>query len=333
MKKIIVVLVIILMLTSCSTSKSKVINIGLLRVPNDEIIAKQKGYIDEFFKSKGIKVKYSIVDSGVEANKAFASKSLDFATMGNTNGVVALSKKLDTSLVWIHEIIGSTEALVVRESKGIKSIKDLKGKKIATTFSSTSHYILLNVLKEAGIENDVEVIDMLTLDLVAAWERGDIDAAYTWQPGLDRIKQNGGKVLIDSKAMADKGFMTANIGLVRKSFAKENPELVVGLIKALDKAKALYKNNKEEAYKSASKELDLSKEIVKNQMDGSLWVSAKELLDNKYLGTTDKKGNFAKVMADTALFLKKQGSISSAPSQKEFEKFIDTSFIEKAVKK
>ncbi len=332
MRRVLLVLIllftVVVVVASCGANEEKVINIGYLRVPNDETVAKSMGYIDAYFKDQGVRVNYIIVDSGVEANKAFASKSIDFATMGNTNGIVALSKGLDTELVWIHEVLGSIEALVVKKDLGIQSIEDLKGKKIATTFSSTSHYVLLNALKEAGIEKEVTILDMKTPDIVAAWQRGDIDAAYTWEPSKSKLLELDGEVLIDSEAMAKKGFVTANVGLVRKEFAEKNPELVKGLLTQFSKASKLYKTNPKAAIEAASKEIEISPEEVKNQMAGSLWLSKEEALSSKYFGTSKQRGDFVKQMYDTAVFLKEYDSIEKLPSMEEFESFINPRYIE-----
>jgi len=61
-------------------------------VPNDEILAKATNIIDERFAEQNIGVEYITFDSGVDANKALSADSIDFASMGHTNGVVALSK-------------------------------------------------------------------------------------------------------------------------------------------------------------------------------------------------------------------------------------------------
>ncbi len=336
MKKYILLImtfILTLSLVSCGKSKTeKTINIGYLRVPNDETIAKEKKLIDDYFQDLGVKVNYIIVDSGVEANKAFASGSLDFATGGNTNAVVSLSTGLDTELIWIHEVIGSAEALIVKKDLGIKDASDLKGKKIATTFSSTSHYILLNILKDAGIEKDVTILDMQTPDIVAAWQRGDIDAAYTWEPSKSKLLESNGEVLIDSEAMIEKGFVTANVGQVRKEFAENNPELVVGLLKQLMKAHEIYKENPDTAAKAVADELEISPEEAKFQMSGSIWLSPEELISEKYFGTSQKPGNFVNVMYDTAIFLEENGSIEKVPELDRFKEFINPYYIEEAMK-
>lgn len=327
----------LLALVSCGSSNEsnenntpKEFNIGYLRLPNDEFIAISKKYIDNYFEKKNIKVNYIIVDSGVEANKAFASGSLDFASMGNTNAIVALATGLDTELVWIHEALGTIEGLAVRKNSGINKIEDLKGKKIATVFSSTSHYSLLNALKEAGIEDDVTLLDMLTIDIVAAWSRGDIDAAYTWEPTLSEILKQDAEVLVSSEDMAKKGYITANVGLARKSFAQKNPEIMAGFLKQLDIANKFYLENKEEAIKVAAEGLELPYEVVKKQMSGSIWLGIDELNTDKYMGTSDKAGNFSQIMKDTSDFLQKQDSIRKSPTKEEFDKFINVKYIEKA---
>ena len=74
----------------------------------------------------------------------------------------------------------------------------LIGKKIATPFASTAHYSLLNALKLNGIsEKDVELLDMQPADIYAAWQRGDIDAAYVWEPTLANLLSDG-KILLSS---------------------------------------------------------------------------------------------------------------------------------------
>lgn len=133
------------------------ITIGYLRLPNDEIISKEQEYHKQYFEDRGIETNFIVFDSGVEANQAFASGGVDFASMGHTNGVVALARNIDVELIWLHQILGETEGLAVRNESGIEEIADLKGKKIATTFASTSHYSLLQILKEEGIEDEVEL--------------------------------------------------------------------------------------------------------------------------------------------------------------------------------
>lgn len=303
------------------------ITIGYLRLPNDELISKTEDFYSQYFDDKGIETNFIVFDSGVEANQAFASGSVDFASMGHTNGVVSLSRDLDVELIWLHQILGDTEGLVLRNDSGIEEIEDLKGKKIATTFASTSHYSLLQILKEHGIEDEVELLDMQTVDIVAAWGRGDVDAAYTWQPSLGNILESG-EMIISSEEIAEMGHKTANIVLGRKGFTEKYPDLTVDYISALVDGGNFYRENPEEAAKISAEALGISSEEAIIQMEGSLWLTAEEEISKEYLGKKNEIGEFSKVMKESADFLLDEGILSEAPSQEEFNEFINPEFIE-----
>ncbi|MDY0276478.1 MAG: glycine betaine ABC transporter substrate-binding protein [Acholeplasma sp.] len=307
------------LLVSCNKKKDT-INLGLLKVPNDAMLAKQMGLFEENFNKIGYKVKYYYFDSGVEANKAIISKDIDFATMGNTNGLVALGKNLDTELIWIHETLGEVEALAVRNDLNINDVSQLKGKKIATTFASTAHYILLNVLKEVGIENEVTLLNMKTSEIVAAWSRGDIDGAYTWQPSLGKLLDLNGTVLVSSRDMIEKGYMTANIELVRKSFANENPLVVKAYIESMKDAYDYYINNEEAAIKHLAKELEIAEDEIRVEVKGSIWTSLSDMQSEKFI--TD----YVSTMHEQAVFMKGQGMIERDISLDEVKVFINNSY-------
>lgn len=337
---IIMLLPLLLLLGACSSEKKsattekqpKEIRIGMIRVPNDKQVAKAEGFFKKHFEDKGIKTKFIFFDSGVAANQAFVSNSIDFAEMGYTNGVVALATEVPVELIWIHEVLGKNEALVARKKAEIKTVSDLKGRKIATPFSSTSHFSLLQALNEAGLSHqEVTLLDMQTSEIVAAWERGDIDAAYTWEPTLSNLKKTG-HVLIDSQELAQQGYMTTNIELVHQDFAKKYPELVVEFLVTLNDGVTSYQNDPKKAATSAAKELDLTTEEALGQMEGTTWLSLEQQISADYFGTSAKPGQFNQVFLKTAQFLKEQGSIKKAPTEKEISEFINSSYAEEAMK-
>lgn len=335
-KRFIILLIVLLTLSACgvnndSSDLPKKVKIGIIRVPNDTTVAMSESYFDEFFADKGIKTEFIFFDSGVAANQAFSSGSVDFAEMGHTNGVVALANELPVNLIWIHEILGSNEALVVKDGSGVEQIEDLEGMKIATTFSSTSHLSLVKALESAGIEDKVQLLDMETAEIVAAWERGDVQAAYSWEPGLSRLKETG-TVLVDSEALSAQGIVTANIDLVHKNFADKYPELVADYITVLNKAVSLYIETPGEAIEAASKQLEISVDDAREQMGGTIWLSSEDQISSDYLGTESTPGYFHEVFMQSSEFLEAQGNISRVPSMEEINKFIDSSFVEASLK-
>lgn len=332
------VLVFALVLVACGDKKKeasselpKKINVGTIRVTNDKTLAQQKNFFKEFFEDRGIEVEFLFFDSGTAANVALAAGSIDFAGMGYTNAVVALSKNLDVELIWIHEVLGANEALVARE--GIRDVKDLVGKKVATPFSSTSHLSLVKALEMNGLtQTDVILLDMNTDDIVAAFERGDIDAAYTWEPTLSKLKKRA-EVLLDSEYMAAQGVTTVNVDLVHKNFSSKYPELVADYISALAKAGSFYASEPEKAFEAVATALSISPEEAEVQMEGTKWLTREEELSEDYMGSEAKPGHFHQVFEDTALFLREQKKLDRLPTREEIHGFINSSYIELSLNK
>ncbi len=319
----------------CSSKKSSsdneeiTVNIGTQQMPNDEGIAKAKNYFEE---ELGVKVNVVEFDSGKDVNNALVSGSIDFGLIGSCPVSLALSSDIDIEVIWIHEILGATESLIATNTSKASKVSDLKGKTIATPFASTAHYSLLNALKENGLsESDVSLIDMQPSNIYAAWQRGDIDAAYVWQPTLESMKSDG-NVLLTSEDMANAGYPTANLEVVRKDFAKEHKDLVVKYIKAVDKAVELYNSNKEDSIDTIAKALNISNVEAETQMDGSKWLRAEEQLANDYFGTSDAKGAMVDSLYSIAEFLKEQNSITKVPDKSVFEEAVNPSYIEEALK-
>ena len=308
------------------TEKATKVIIGTQEMPNDEGIAKAKDYFKE---EMGVDVEIKQFDSGKDVNTALASGSIDFGLLGSCPASLSISQNLGVKCIWIHEVLGPVESLAARKQTGITDVKSLKGKTVATPFASTAHFSLLHALGEAGLsESDVNLLDMQPSEIYAAWQNGQIDAAYIWEPTLSQLKD--ATILCTSEDMAKTGYMTSNVELVRTDFADKNPDIVKGYIRAVSKAVDMYKYDAESAIGVISDKLQLSKEDAKSQMSGSVWLTAKEQTGEDYFGTSDKKGALAKNLYDTASFLKEQGSISEVPDMSVFEDAVDPSYIEAA---
>src|SRR5258708_39324149 len=90
--------------------------------------------------------------------------------------------------------------------------------------------------------SDAQVLNLRRPEIAAAWGRGDIDATFIWDPVLSNVKKTG-KVLMTSGDICKKGACTFDGLIVTKKFAKEKPEFMLVLVKALAKADADYRGN------------------------------------------------------------------------------------------
>lgn len=302
-------------------SAADVVNIGTMNLVNGDLIAQYEEYYE---KELGVEVNIIQFDSGKDVNTALASGSVDITELGSSPTALGISSDVDYEVFWIGDIIGAAESLVVKNDSGIDSLEDLKGKKVATPFASTAHYSLLNALKLEGIdESEVTLLDLQPADIYAAWERGDIDAAYVWYPVLSQLLENG-KVITHSGELAEKGVITADLNVVRTEFAQQNPEIVINYVKAQIKANDVLLNDPQKAAEEIAAILEISKEDAAEQITQFEYLTAEEQID--YL-----ENKMADTLKKTADYLVEQDSIKSAPELEFFEGKVTTEFIEKAV--
>ena len=294
------------------------------------MIAKGQGWFEQM---SGAKIQWSEVGSGAEVNAAMAAGSLDVAfALGSSPAAAGISLGIPYVVVAMVDNIGPAEDLVVRQKAMIKTPADLKGKNVATPFGSTSHFRLLGLLKINDLsQSDVNVIDMKPDAEVAAWKRGDIDAAYVWSPAKAKMLEDGGEILSTYQKLDAAGYVIADLIVAKKSFAEAYPEALTGLLAAYGKALQLWEEKPEDAAKIVANEAGVSPEVATHDMKEYDFVPLKKQLSADWLGEPGKPGKFATVLKSTADFLVEQKSIRKAPELGAFEKGIDTTYLAKAV--
>jgi taurine transport system substrate-binding protein len=308
--------------TTASGGTPEKIVIAYQAIPNGDLIVKNKGWLEEALPDT--QIEWKLFDSGGNVNEAFAAGSVDIGLAGSSPVARGLSQPLDYQVIWIHDVIGKAESLVAKD--GINSIADLKGKKIATPLASTAHYSLLAALEKEGLQQkDVEIIDAEPPDIAAAWERGDIDAAYVWNPVLAQLVKDGGKILIDSEQLAAEGKTTYDLGVASNEFIEKYPDVLNTWAEQQNKAVELYKSNPDEAIAAVAAELNLKPDEVKPQMEDLIYLTAAEQATPEYLG-----GKLGKDLFATAEFNKDLGQIPTVRPEQDYVDAVNESFAKAA---
>ncbi|PFH12541.1 taurine transport system substrate-binding protein [Collimonas sp. PA-H2] len=214
------------------------VNIAYQTVVEPAKIAQADGAYE---KASGWKINWKKFDSGADVITAVASGDIQVGYVGSSPLAAAATRELPIETILVAAQIGQAEALVVRNGSGIASAQDLIGKKIAVPFVSTTHYSLLAALKHWGIPAaKVQILNLRPQEITAAWQRGDIDAAYVWDPALGKVKESG-KVLTNSAEVAKWGAPTFDAWIVRKDFAQKHPDFVTAFVKVTGQAYADYR--------------------------------------------------------------------------------------------
>lgn len=313
-----------------SAGKPEAVTIGYLNLVNAQLIAKGLGLHE---KAMGVPVKWVKFDSGGAVNTAVAGGGIDFGGVGNPPASIGVTRGLPYEGIFVLNMLGDVESMAVRADKNIKSVKDLAGKTLAAPFGSTTHYLTLMALKEAGVDpSRVKMLDMSPSDALAAWLRGDIDAAYIWEPNLNKMVQNGGMLLVGSHGMAKKGYPTWDIAVVMKPFAAKYPDYVLKFVKSECAAIDYWLAKPKESAAIIARELSLPVEDAERMMRGTEMVPCKRQITGEYLGTSAKKGKFVDTLVATATFLKEQNRLPAVKERAAYQAFINPSYVEKAVK-
>jgi taurine transport system substrate-binding protein len=294
------------------------------------MIAKGEGWFDQM---AGAKIQWSEMGSGAEINTGMVAGSFDFGlAIGSSPTAAGLSQGIPYELIGMVDNIGPAEDMVVRKSDNIRTPADFKGKKVATPFGSTSHFRLLGFLAVNKLtQADVTVLDMSPNAMVAAWDRGDIDAGYVWAPAKSKMLANGGVLFSTYKKLDAAGYVIADLIVVHKAFSRKYPDAVVGFLKAYGRALALWKTKPDEAAQIVAKEAGVTPDVAKHDMEEYDFVSQRDQLSSEWLGTPGHPGKFTAVLMHTAQFLAQQKSIRSAPGLAVFQKGTNTTFLQRAV--
>ncbi len=253
---------------------------------------------------------------------AVMSGGVDIACTGIVSALALMARGArQFSIIAIPETFGRVEGLIGREN--VKSLDDLKGKKVGVTFASSAHLLVLDILDQAGLtEKDVTVLNVPAPELPAAMQAGQIDVAAAWTPQFDHIlRQPGNTLLADDTAFSlyESHQVTPgpDVLIVRREFAEKNPDTVKAYLRAYFRACEFLRDKPEEA---AQKLLTLTNIDIEDQLaavKGADWFDASQqdgLLNGPFIGG----------LQELAEMLVRYKQIDKAPTVKDW---VDASFI------
>lgn len=279
----------------------------------------------DYEKNSAQNIAWKKFDAGSDVVNALASGDVVIGNIGSSPFAAAASRDLPIQVFLITAKLGGSEALVVRNKANIQQPQDLIGKTIAVPFVSTTHYSLLSALKHWNIaENQVKIVNLRPPEITAAWERGDIDAAYVWEPALSKAKETG-KVLVDSKQVGEWGAPTYDLWVVRKDFAEKNPEFLKSFVKTTLQQIDTYNADPKAFAENTENVEKISKLTGSAPKDIPLLLAGNDYL-NAQQQIQALSGEFAKNIADTANFLKSQGKVDRV--KPDYTDHINVKFIQ-----
>ncbi|MCF0022345.1 aliphatic sulfonate ABC transporter substrate-binding protein, partial [Stutzerimonas stutzeri] len=153
------------------------------------------------------------------------------------------------------------EAILVPKDSPIRSVAELKGKKIALNKGSNVHYLLVRALESAGLQyRDIQPVYLPPADARAAFERGSVDAWVIWDPF-----QAAAEAQLQARTLRDGQGLVSNhqFYLAARPFAERNPSVISTLIGEIRDIGRWVEANPDQATEQVAPLLGLSREITR----------------------------------------------------------------------
>ncbi|MFN9474854.1 aliphatic sulfonate ABC transporter substrate-binding protein [Acidovorax sp.] len=229
-----------------SGGKPDTVRIGYQKSSTLIVVLKTQGTLEKLLAPLGTKVTWHEFTSGLPLLEALNLGNIDVsADVADTVPVFAQAAGANLTFVAQEAPSPSAQAIVVRADSPLKTVADLKGKKIGFAKAAGAHYLLIAALEKAGLSfKDIEPAYLTPADGRAAFERGAIDAWVVWDPFLAAVqRQSSVRVLADGRDVAS----YQRYYLAATPFAQARADVLRVLFAELQKAGAWVKAQPKDA--------------------------------------------------------------------------------------
>ncbi|RED53042.1 ABC transporter substrate-binding protein [Cohnella lupini] len=275
-----------------------------------------------FFEKHGVNVKLEWFPVYSDSLQALATGKVDANSQTLSDTLPAASKGIKLKAVLVNDNSDGGDAIVSKPD--IASVKDLKGKTVATELGTVDHLLLLTALEQNGLsESDVKYVNMTVNDAGPAFIAGNTDASVLWEPFQTKaVKEGKGKVLFSSKETPG---LIPDLLVFRQSVVEERGEEVQKIIDAWFDALEYFKANEAESIEIMAKKAETTPEDFKLGLE-SIKLFSEEDNVNAF-EKRDELSSLSFTGNKTAEFLKKLDMISDIP---DVDALLEPKFVQKA---
>jgi sulfonate transport system substrate-binding protein len=231
-------------MTFAQKSSDSVLRIGYQKY-GTLVLLKARGSLEKRLAPLHVEVQWTEFPAGPQLLEGLNVGSIDFGTVGEAPPIFAQAAGADLVYVANEPPASSGEAILVPKDSPIKTVADLKGKKVALNKGSNVHYLLVKLLEKAGVRySDIDTIFLTPADARAAFERGSVDAWVIWEPFFAAAqRQTGARILADGNGVVS----NHQFFLAARLYAKKRADVVAIIIEELAKVDEWAKTNTKDA--------------------------------------------------------------------------------------
>jgi NitT/TauT family transport system substrate-binding protein len=278
-------------------------------------LARQRGYFD------GVDVSAAVVDDFTARQSAFISGQHDFTIYTIDSLAFDAGKGVRGRIVMVLDRSNGADGIVVRH--GITNPADLRGKRVAYTRGSPAHFLLVNVLREAGLSiSDIQTVEVDDPTRAAeAFLAGSVDAAVTWEPYLSQIRSsNRGTVLVDTRTMPNR---IIDVLVASPRVVQERPQVVQAVVHGWLRALDEIRQPRGDTYRIMAGGLGMPEAEFRGNAAGVLFATRE--MNREWLASSPEGASRADQLFRQAAEIWRQERLSESPLSPAG--FIDNRFI------
>jgi sulfonate transport system substrate-binding protein len=246
-----------------SYGEDKVVRIGFQKY-GKLVLLKGRGTLEDKLKPLGYTVTWTEFPSGPPLLEALNVGSIDFGIAGETPPIFAQAAGAPLVYLAYDPPAPQGEAILVPKDSPLKSVTELRGKKVALNKGSNVHYLLVKALEQAGLKyTDIQPVFLAPADALAAFTRGAVDAWVIWDPYEAAAEAStGARILTDGTGLvANHQFYFSS-----KKFLAENGKAVDVVLDALNEADDWAKNHIDEVATQLSPSVGLPAPVLASSL-------------------------------------------------------------------
>ncbi|RZJ06454.1 MAG: sulfonate ABC transporter substrate-binding protein [Rubrivivax sp.] len=240
------------------------LRIGFQKAASLLTLEKSNGSLEKRLAPLGVSVKWVEFPAGPQLLEGLNVGAVDVGFVGEAPPIFAQAAGARFVYIGFDPAAPEAEAIVVPKDSPIKSVADLKGKKVALNKGSNVHYLIVKALEKQGLKfSDVHAVYLPPADARAAFERGAVDAWVIWDPFLAAVeKQSGARQLADGKGLVN----NYSYYLAERGFAEKYPQILQVLFEDNQATAAYVKANLKAAAATIAPLQGLEAEVVEKSL-------------------------------------------------------------------
>jgi sulfonate transport system substrate-binding protein len=219
------------------------------------VLLKARGSLEKRLAPLHVQVKWTEFPAGPQLLEGLNVGSIDFGTVGEAPPIFAQAAGADLVYVGNEPPASTGEGILIPKNSPIKSVAELKGKKVALNKGSNVHFLLVKLLEKAGVQyTDIDAVFLTPADARAAFERGSVDAWAIWEPFLAAAQtQTGARILANGNGVVS----NHQFFLASRPYASKRGDVVAIVLEELAAVDQWAKANPKDAATALSPQIGL----------------------------------------------------------------------------